>query len=275
MPLKLFYLTTEITPFASTSLLGDFSVKVPLALQTLGHDIRTMIPKYGFVSERKYILREVIRLREIPFEFDGVEAVSSAKSAFIPKTRVQVYFLEDQNWFKPLTNLLYKAKNGRVLSDNDERYAFFSKAAIATLPHLFWKPDIILCNGWQSTFVPGIYKQLYEKEEFYGDIKTVMLVHSVDDYANFHRDAYGKAGITLPSKLKGNIVNGFEAAALFADLIIALNTPSNRVSDQLLKLPGVKAEKKKFISIDLSDDETPDFGAVTNALNDELVKLYD
>ena len=69
MSLKLFFLTTEIEPFASTSHLGKFSVDIPLALQTVEHDIRTIIPKYGYVSERKYIIREVIRLREIPFEF--------------------------------------------------------------------------------------------------------------------------------------------------------------------------------------------------------------
>ena len=92
MPKKLYYLTTEITPFANVSGLGDFSAKVPFALQEKGHDIRTIIPKYGYVSERKYILREVIRLRDIPFQFDGEEISASAKSAFIPKTRVQVYF---------------------------------------------------------------------------------------------------------------------------------------------------------------------------------------
>jgi len=132
MSLKLFFLTTEITPFAHTSNLGEYSVHIPLALQTMGHDIRTMIPKYGFVSERKYILREVIRLREIPFQFDGDEVITSAKSAFIPKTRVQVYFRDSVDWYKPLTNLLYNAKNGRGLLDNDERYAYFSKAEITT-----------------------------------------------------------------------------------------------------------------------------------------------
>ena len=157
MSLKLFFLTTEIEPFASTSHLGKFSVDVPLALQTVEHDIRTIIPKYGFVSERKYILREVIRLREIPFDFDGEEIITSAKSAFIPKTRVQVYFLENPDLFKDLTNLLYKSKNGRLLTDNDERYGYFTKAAIATLPHLFWKPDVLICNGWQTTAAPLIY----------------------------------------------------------------------------------------------------------------------
>ena len=180
MPLKLFFLTTEIEPFATTSHLGKFSVDIPFALQSIDHDIRIIIPKYGVVSERKYILREVIRLREIEFEFDGKEDVSSAKSAFIPKTRVQVYFLENVDWFKPLTNLLYKSKNGRVLPDNDLRYGYFSKASIATLPHLFWKPDVLICNGWQSAFVPLIYKQIYDSQDFYGGIKTVLLVHSID-----------------------------------------------------------------------------------------------
>ena len=162
MPKKLYYLTTEITPFANVSPLAEFSAKVPLALQGKGHDIRTIIPKYGYVSERKYILREVIRLREIPFEFDGEEQVASAKSAFIPKTRVKVYFLEDDYWFKPLTNLIYKSKNGRVLSDNGERYGYFAKAVLSTLPHLFWAPDIFICNGWQSAMGPGIFKKHFD-----------------------------------------------------------------------------------------------------------------
>ena len=118
---KIYFSTTEIVPFASVSSLGTFCTAVPTLLQELGHDIRTILPKYGFISERKYILREVIRLREIPFSFCGEEEIASAKSAFIPKTRVQVYFLESEEWFKPLNNLLYKSKNGRVLMDNAKR----------------------------------------------------------------------------------------------------------------------------------------------------------
>jgi starch synthase len=200
--------------------------------------------------------------------------ITSAKSAFIPKTRVQVYFLENVDWFKPLTNLLYKAKNGRVLPDNDERYAYFSKAAIATLPHLFWKPDVLIANDWQCAFIPMIYQQIYDSKEFYGGIKTVLTVHSVDEYCNFSRDVYAKAGVTLPDSIKGNKVNCYEAAAPFADLIIAIDTPSNDVTKKLMKLPGVKANKKKLVSILLNDDESPDFNATANALNEELTKHF-
>ena len=274
MSLKLFYLTTEITPFAETSHLGNYSVHIPLALQTLGHDMRTMIPEYGFVSERKYILREVIRLREIPFEFDGEEIMTSAKSAFIPRTRVQVYFLENDKYYKGLTNLLYKAKNGRVLTDNDERYAYFSKAAIAMLPHLFWKPDVIICNGWQSAYVPLIYQQIYDSQSFYGKIKTVLTVHSVDEYCNFSRESYAKVGVTLPDSIKGKTVNCYEAAAPFVDLIVAVNSPKNDVASKLMKLPGLKAFKDKIVSIKLDDEESPNFGETANALNEELTKHF-
>ena len=92
MPLKIFYLTTEIIPFANTSSLAAFSAKVPLLLQNKQHDIRTMIPKYGYVSERKYILREVIRLREIPFEFGEENVITSAKSALFLKHEFKYIF---------------------------------------------------------------------------------------------------------------------------------------------------------------------------------------
>jgi|TARA_B110000263_G_C15183537_1_gene452712 starch synthase len=274
MPLKLFYLTTEIDPFASTSHLGKYSVHIPYALQNLGHDIRIMIPKYGFVSERKYILREVIRLREIEFEFDGEEVMTSAKSAFIPKTRVQVYFLENIELFKQLTTLLYKAKNGRVLTDNDDRYNYFSKAAIATLPHLFWKPDVIICNDWQSAAVPLIYQQIYDKKDFYGKIKTVLTVHSVDEHSIFSRESYDKVGVKLPKNLKGDSINCYEAAAPYADLIIAVDTPSNNITKKLLELPLIKSNKKKLVSIKIDDDENPDFSITATALNDQLTEHF-
>lgn len=274
MSLKLFYLTSEISPFANTSHLGDYSVKIPLALQELGHDIRTIIPKYGFVSERKYILREVIRLREIPFEFDEEEVFTSAKSAFIPKTRVQVYFLENDSRFKSLTNLLYKSKNGRILTDNDERFAYFSKASLSTLPHLFWKPNVLICNGWQTSMTPIIYKQIYESKEFYDNIKTVLTIHSLDEYSNFSRQSYEVAGVKLPSNIKGDNVNCYEAAAPYADLIITVDTPESKTYDDFIKIPGMKSFKDKIASVKIDDMENPDFDLISNTINEELTKNF-
>jgi starch synthase len=274
LSLKLFYITTEITPFANTYSLADFSAKVPLALQTMGHDVRTMLPKYGFVSQRKYILREVIRLREIPFTFDGKDQMASAKSAFIPKTRVQVYFLEHDHWFKPLTNLLYKSKNGRVLADNSDRYSFYANASIATLPHLFWKPDILLCNDWQSSVIPAVYKQLYADQDFYKDIKTVVLIHSLDEYSKFEVDAYKKSGLDLEKILgKKKKINGFEIAVEFADAVVVLDDAKKKLSQKIMKLESFKKAKKKLTLIQGADTENPDHHQLAASLNETLQKL--
>ena len=274
MSLKLFYFTTEISPFANTSNLSKYSVDVPLALQEAGHDIRTILPKYGFVSERKYILREVIRLREIPFNFNGEDETVSAKSAFIPKTRVQVYFLENKDLFKPLTDLLYKAKNGRVLADNDERYAYFSMASIATLPHLFWKPDVIICNDWQTASVPLIYQQIYKTKEFYDNIKTVLTVHNFDEHCTYDRTVYDKLGVKIPTKIKGDKINCYEASAEDVDLIISLDSPSINNTKKLLSLPLIKQNKKKLISIKVEDGETPNYETTSSMINEELSKHF-
>ena len=224
MSKKIYFSTTEIIPFANVSSVAGFSTNIPTKLQELGHDIRTILPKYGFISERKYILREVIRLREIPFEFCGTEAIASAKSAFIPKTRVQVYFLEDEYWFKPLTNLLYKSKNGRILTDNSKRYSYYSKAVISTLPHLFWVPDIFVCNGWQSALIPNIYKEHYEGiNEFYNDIKTVLVIHDLDEYSSIEKSELLEMGIDVHPNIKGNKLNIYDVASYSADAILILS----------------------------------------------------
>ena len=274
MPKKLYYLTTEIVPFANVTPLADFSTRVPLALQEKGHDIRTIIPKYGYVSERKYILREVIRLREIPFEFNGQNKVASAKSAFIPKTRVQVYFLEDNDWFKPLTNLVYKSKNGRILADNGERYAYFAKAVLSTLPHLFWTPDIFICNGWQSALVPGMYKKHFEGiSDFYKKIKTAMVIHDNNEYSDISRKDLEVAEVPIHKSLKGNTLNIFDVGSFEADSIIILDKPSEKISEKLLKQPGISANKKKVSVINLSDDESPDYKDIADKMEQILNKI--
>ncbi len=274
MPKKLYFITTEIIPFANVTSLADFSTKVPLFLQENGHDIRTIIPKYGYVSERKYILREVIRLREIPFTFKGVDHSTSAKSAFIPKTRVQVYFLEDEFWFKPLTNLVYKSKNGRVLADNSERYGYYSKAVLSTLPHLFWSPDIFICNGWQSALIPGMFKKHFEGiNQFYKKIQTILIIHNLNDYANISRKDLIEMEVPIHDSLKGDSLNIYEVASFSADHIIIVDKPQNIISEKLLDCTGIAKNKEKLSIIKYSEDEETDFVDIANQLDKVIKKI--
>ena len=274
MSKKIYFITTEISPFAEVSNLASFSANVPLALQDMGNEVRTIIPKYGFISERKYILREVIRLKSIPFEFNGENIVASAKSGFIPKTRVQVYFLESEAWFKNLTNLLYKAKNGRVMLDNGKRYSFYSKAVLSTLPHLFWSPDIFICNGWQSALIPSIYKQQFEGlNEFYKGLKTLLVIHELDEYAQFEREVLKNIGISIDKTIKGDNINIFEVASFDADKIVILDKPSSLISKKLMALGSFKKNKEKVTIVKTENDEDFNFNSMSEQINNIISKL--
>lgn len=274
MPKKLYFITTEIIPFANVTSLAEFSTKIPLLMQENGHDIRTIIPKYGYVSERKYILREVIRLREIPFSFKGNDHITSAKSAFIPKTRVQVYFLEDEYWFTPLTNLVYKSKNGRVLADNPERYGYYSKAVLSTLPHLFWAPDIFICNGWQSALIPGLFKKHFEGiNQFYKKIQTVLIIHDLNEYADITRKDLMEMQVPIHDSIEGDLLNIYEVASFSADHIIIIDKPGKFISDKLLDRSGILKNKDKISVIKYSDDESPDFVDIADQLDIVIKKL--
>ena len=274
MSKKIYYVTTEIAPFTNVSSLSKFSSRVPLFLQEKGHDIRTIIPKYGYISERKYILREVIRLRDIPLKFNGEEHSASAKSAFIPKTRVQVYFLEDETWFLPLTNLIYKAKNGRILADNSERFAYYSKAVLSTLPHLFWVPDVFVCNNWQSALLPSMYNNHFKnKNDFYKDIKSVLVIHDFDEYSKINRNDLKLAEVSIHPSLTGDLLNVYEVAAFKADSIVIIDTSSKNISTDLLKLNGLKANKSKVSIFKIENEEKPNFYKVSEDLDKIISEL--
>ena len=208
-------------------------------------DIRVSQPKYGFVSERKYILREVIRLKDLPVMFDGKKHIINLKSCFIPETRVQVYFIENNLLYKSLPELIYKARNGRVFSDIDFRFTFFAKAAVDTLTSLFWAPDILICNDWQTSFVPSVLKEQYQGQEFYSNMKSVYIIHSVNNYRKFSKSTYD--AIDLSPEGSEKVVDNHIRAINDADLVIAMNYESKKVIENL------KKHKKLFQAFEGSD----------------------
>ena len=251
-PLKLYYLAAEVAPFSETYQLASFSRKFTnrLHLKT-DIDIRVSQPKYGFVSERKYILREVIRLKDIPVIFNNEQHIINMKSAFIPETRVQVYFIENNSLYKQLPDLIYKARNGRVFSDIDARFSFFNKAALDTLQSLFWVPDIIICNDWQTSLVPTLLKEQFARKDFYSNIKSVYMIHSINNYRKFSISAYNMLDIE-PFQSGRQIDNHIQAME-HADLTIALNYESEKLMDKLKKQKNLieKFESTNHIIIDV------------------------
>jgi len=233
-PLKLYYLSAEVAPFSETYELATFSRKITSKLHDKEDvDIRVSQPKYGYVSERKYILREVIRLKDIPVMFNEEKHIINMKSCFIPETRVQVYFMENNPLYKALPDLIYKARNGRIFSDIDERFAFFALSAIDTLTSLFWAPDVFICNDWQTSFLPILLREQYKQEEFYSNMKSVYIIHSVNDYRKYSKKTYDMLGLT-PGE-SGKLIDNHICAIENADLTIAMNYESTQLMDKMMK----------------------------------------
>ena len=181
---KIWYLSTEVAPFAKTGGLGDVCSSFPKALKMKDYEIRTTMPKYKIINERKYILREVIRLKEIPVTINGVTKIISPKSAFLPDSKVQIYFIDIPEYFGRV-GLYADKQTGKDYEDNAQRFAYFCKGTIETLKILSWKPDIIHCNDWQTAFVPIYLKTLYKDDEFYQGIKTVFTIHNLAFQGSF------------------------------------------------------------------------------------------
>ena len=256
-PLKLYYLSAEVAPFSETYELATFSRKITSKLHNKEDvDIRVSQPKYGYVSERKYILREVIRLKDIPVMFNEEKHIINMKSCFIPETRVQVYFMENNPLYKSLPDLIYKARNGRIFSDIDERFAFFALSAIDTLTSLFWAPDVFICNDWQTSFLPILLREQFKQEEFYSNMKSVYIIHSVNDYRKYSKKTYDMLGLT-PGE-SGKLIDNHICAIENADLTIAMNYESSKLMDKMMK------QKKLFDAFESNNSMVIDIPKKSN-----------
>ena len=270
---KICYLSSEITPFASAYTLGKFSRKITsLYHEDPDIDIRLMMPKYGFISERKYILREVIRLKDIPTTFGGEEKLVNLKSAFIPDTRVQVYFMVDDELFKPQPELIYKSRNGRPFKDNDLRFSYFSYVAIQTLKNLFWAPDFIFCNDWQTAMVPKMLKDLFLGNEFYAGMQSVYFIHSVNEMRSYSKSSIEASGLNCDEKN----VDGTKSAIEHSALTVLIDDDSGSVRAELDKHDDLKDafESANNLTFNLAKFPKPGvWGDLTSSIKSELQKI--
>jgi len=270
MPKKIYFLSSEVEPFSSTYSLAQFSQKLGSKLHDIpDFDIRLNQPKYGYISERKYIIREVIRLRDMLIDFDNGKDSVNLKSAFIPGTRVQIYFTESEKYFKPIIELLYKSKNGRVHKDNDFKFAFFSKVALETIKRLFWQPDIIVCNDWQMSFLPILLKNNYNDNEYYKNIKTVFILHSINEH-RYHSDAsHHYIGLDTSSSKIDNL----ELAIKYSDYLIVVDDEKKNMSKLFKKNKNLFDVHKKTKTLYLEVPSKPKWSEISKKVETLLRKI--
>ncbi len=196
--LNICYVSSELYPYAKTGGLADVSSSLPLAIKEKGHDIRLMVPKYKAISERKYTIREVIRLKSIPVKNEFIEYEFSAKTAFLLDSKVHVYFLENDELFNR-TGLYVDPKSGLDYSDNLLRFSFFARSILETLKALHWTPDVIHCNDWQTALIPILLKFDPLYEEIFAKTKTILTIHNLAYQGIFSMK--DKEVLSLPDEL--------------------------------------------------------------------------
>lgn len=178
------YLTSELYPFAKVGGLADVAGSLPKVLKDQEHDVRVFLPKYKIIRDRKYNLREVIRLRDIEVPLGGETYTVSVKSGFVPDSKVQAYFLEYKPFFDR-SDIYIDPKTGEGWEDDALRFALFAKAALETLKVLFWQPDFVHVNDWPSALAPYYLKTAYKGDPFFENTRSVLTLHNVGYQGQF------------------------------------------------------------------------------------------
>jgi len=193
---RIYFLTSEIVPFAESYHLASFSKEIPVVFNERKFDFRVMMPKYSFISERRYVLREVIRLRDMELQFKNETIMASVKSAFIPNTKVQVYFLEHENYYTNEAPGLYEEQPKSEFGRNALRFGYFASAALITLNYLRWKPEVIICNDWQMSLVPLLINSNILDKSYFEGVKIIQILQSKNPNSKYKIEDYKSIGLT-------------------------------------------------------------------------------
>lgn len=168
---KILFITQELTPYVPESQMSTIGRQLPQAIQDGGREIRTFMPKWGNINERRNQLHEVIRLSGMNIIIDDTDHPLIIKVASIQAARMQVYFIDNDEYFSKRQMLTDDA--GNEYEDNAERAIFYARGVLETLKKLRWCPDVIHCHGWMSAIAPLYIKTAYRDEPSFANAKVI------------------------------------------------------------------------------------------------------
>ncbi|MEZ4798881.1 MAG: glycogen/starch synthase [Flavobacteriales bacterium] len=198
---RVLFVSQEILPFSPESLTASFSRQIPQAVHERGKETRIFMPRYGKINERRHQLHEVIRLSGMNLIVDDTDHPLIIKVASIPQIRLQVYFIDNEEFFHRKAYL--HDDNDTLFEDNDMRMIFFTKGVLETVKKLGWAPDIIHCHGWFTSLMPLYVKKLYGEDPHFADTKVV--------YSTYNEGFDGKLDKNIGKKVA---FDNFEASDL-------------------------------------------------------------
>jgi starch synthase len=204
---RILYVSSEVVPYLAENEVSLMSYDVPKMVNDQGGQIRIFMPRYGNINERRHQLHEVIRLSGMNLVVNDLDMPLIIKVASIPKERIQVYFIDNDEYFK--RKATFTDEDGVMFPDNDERAIFFAKGVVETVKKLNWVPDVIHVHGWMASMLPIYMKHYYKNEALFSDTKIVTSVYSQ----------------SFDGTLDAGMINKVEMDGIPADAIEDLKTP--------------------------------------------------
>ena len=172
---KVLIVTQEMQPYTVASEIAEVARKLPQYVQENGMEIRVLMPRFGTINERRHRLHEVVRLSGMNIIVDDDDFPLIIKVASLQEARLQVYFLDNEDFFKRKS--VFKDSDGNLHEDNVDRMVFFCKGVIETVKKFGWPPDIVHCHGWMTSLIPLYLKTAYKNEPLFQQSKVIYSVY--------------------------------------------------------------------------------------------------
>ncbi|MBP3344069.1 MAG: glycogen/starch synthase [Bacteroidales bacterium] len=256
-PKRVLFVNSEILPYIPETTASTVGRYLPQGVQESGKEIRSFMPRYGCINERRNQLHEVIRLSGMNIIVNDIDRPLIIKVASIPSARMQVYFIDNDDYFQ--RKFIFNDENGNFFEDNDERAIFFARGVLETVKKLRWKPDIIHCQGWISHILPLYLKKIYKDDPIFTDSKLILSLYDEADSFTFADDMRSK--IILPGIKNKDLdilspANGTNLAKLAVQNADGIIMGSQNINEELASF--VKASKLPvlpYVGISTSDSE--------------------
>ena len=221
---RILYVSQEIHPYLPESEISKASLALPKKMNEMGHEVRVFMPRFGLINERRHQLHEVIRLSGINIIVNDMDQPLIIKVASVPQARMQVYFIDNEEYFRRKATIYDEDHN--LYEDNDERTLFFGKGVIETVKKLGWKPDIIHIHGWMTCALPLYLKQFEMDDPLFADAKIVFSSYNNGFEGNFGTNLYeglefdGVDEEAMQHYEEASFENLSKAAVQFSDAVV-------------------------------------------------------
>ncbi|OFX29474.1 MAG: glycogen synthase [Bacteroidetes bacterium GWA2_32_17] len=205
---RVLFVSQEITPYLPETPMSYIGRYLPQGIQEKGREIRTFMPRFGSINERRNQLHEVIRLSGMNLIISDTDHPLIIKVASIQSARMQIYFIDNEDYFH--RKFTVKDDDDKVFEDNDERAIFFTRGVLETVKKLRWAPNIVHCQGWFTALTPLYIKKAFREDPLFNDTKVIFSVYDDDFNGSLSNNFKKKALIDGISEKDLNIMSSLD-----------------------------------------------------------------